>query len=262
MDHADLPTADQLGVSEVEYERILRGLGRQAPAVVEPLPAATTRVRRRTAVWLVGVLVAAASALVGHHATSGKPEYAFLTVQNGKPVTYTSCKPVRVAVYPANGPSDATALVREAVDTMRSATGLDLVVTGAFGGYAPNWNFAAAPVGPDDPISVSWQDGTAIPDMTADVAGRGGSRVMDGPGGTKYLVAGTIALSPSYYEQLEKRGDHAEEVAVLLHEFGHVLGLAHVNSTDELMYHDNVGRTTYGKGDLEGLRRVGQGPCV
>jgi len=28
------------------------------------------------------------------------------------------------------------------------------------------------------------------------------------------------------------------------------------------MFHDNVGRTTLGLGDLEGLRLLGQGPCL
>jgi len=50
--------------------------------------------------------------------------------------------------------------------------------------------------------------------------------------------------------------------AVILHEFGHVLGLAHVDSPGELMYVHNVGRTTYGPGDVEGLRLLGRGPCL
>lgn len=49
---------------------------------------------------------------------------------------------------------------------------------------------------------------------------------------------------------------------MLLHEFGHVFGLAHVDSPGELMYRRNVGRTTFGPGDREGLRRLGRGPCV
>ena len=59
-----------------------------------------------------------------------------------------------------------------------------IVVVGAFGGYAPNWNFEAAPIHPDDPISVSWQDGDAIAELTDHVAGLGGSRVIPGPDGT------------------------------------------------------------------------------
>ncbi len=179
-----------------------------------------------------------------------------------QPVAYSSCRPVQVAVYPAGGPSDAEALVREAVGVLRSATGLDIVVTGAFGGHAPNWNFEAAPITPTDPISVSWQDASTIPDMTDNVAGRGGSHSFTTPTGTRVRVAGTIALSRGTYAELEQRGDHDEALAILLHEFGHVLGLAHVDSPGELMYEDNIGRTTFGPGDLEGLRLLGRGPCV
>ncbi len=162
-----------------------------------------------------------------------------------------------MAVYPAGGPPDAEELVREAVDVMRSATGLDIVVTGSFGGRAPNWNFQAAPVTLVDPIGVSWQDGTSISALTDDTAGLGGSAVVG-----RQRIGGTIALSRQYYAELAARGDHDEALAVLLHEFGHVFGLDHVDSPSELMYDKNNGRTTLGQGDLEGLQRVGHGPCV
>ena len=76
------------------------------------------------------------------------------------------------------------------------------------------------------------------------------------------MVAGTIALSRDFYARLSEQGDHAEALAVLLHEFGHVFGLAHVHSRSELMNAHNVGRTTLGAGDREGLRLLGQGPCI
>jgi len=46
-----------------------------------------------------------------------------------------------------------------------------------------------------------------------------------------------------------------------MHELSHMVGLTHVQKRDELMYSDNVGRTTFGEGDLEGLRRLGVGRC-
>lgn len=194
--------------------------------------------------------------------TQQAPAYAFLETVDGHPVTYASCSPIQVAVYPAGGPPDAEKLVREAVDIMRSATGLDIVVVGAFGGHAANWNFKAAPVTADDPISVSWQDGEAIEELGDDVLGLGGSRIVTGRNGSERYVAGTIALSRQYYEKMNARHEHADELAVLLHEFGHVFGLAHVSSRDELMYKAAIGRTSFGSGDLVGLRILGQGPCT
>ncbi len=264
-----LPTAAELGISEAEYARILRAQG------LEPLYVAdVTRAARAPQVRQVrwgrwpAVFLALVAALVlvlirtGPGGHTDEPTYAFLLSNAGRPVTYSSCKLIQVAVYPEGGPPDAEQLVREAVDQVRAVTGLDMVVIGAFGGHAPNWNFEAAPVTYEDPVSVSWQDGNAIAQLTDEVAGLGGSPVVENPSGGERRIAGTIALSRDYYQQLAGSGDHAEELAVLLHEFGHVVGLAHVDSSAELMYRRNIGRTTYGAGDLEGLRLLGRGPCV
>lgn len=262
MDQPSPPTADELGVSDVEYERILRDLRRRGqvddPSPTRERPGFSKRLLSLMAVGLIAAVVLLPR-LGGSTATG--PAYAFMVTVGGQPVTYASCHPIQVAIYPAGGPPDAVQLVRDAVAQMRAATGLDIVVAGAFGGHAANWNFKDGPITPDDPISVSWQDGQAIAELTDDIAGIGGSRVLTGPGGSERLVAGTIALSREYYASLTQRGDHAEALAVLLHEFGHVFGLAHVDSSGELMYHDNIGRTSFGPGDLEGLHRLGQGPC-
>jgi hypothetical protein len=260
---ASPPTAADLGISDVEYERILRDMRRRGFGDEPPPPAAPVRQRSSKRLPLVVLGLIAVVALVPRLGSSDQgPAYAFLEKVGDQPVTYSSCRPVQVAVYPAGGPPNAEQLVREAVERLRTATGLDIVVTGVFGGYAPNWNFEAAPVHPDDPISVSWQDGNAIAELTDHIAGLGGSRVVTGPHGTKRLGAGTIALSRDYYALLTQRRDHSEELAVLLHEFGHVFGLAHVDSPHELMYHGNNELTSFGPGDLEGLRRLGQGPCT
>ena len=212
---------------------------------------------------VLGLIVVVVLMSRGTSAAHGEPTYAFMATTDGThPVTYSSCAPVQVAVYPAGGPSNAEELVREAVAQVRAATGLDIIVLGSFGGHDPNWNFEAAPITAVDPISVSWQDGEAIAQLTDDIAGVGGSRMLTSPYGTRYRAAGTVALSRSYFAELEERGEDDKALAVLLHEFGHVFGLAHVDSPRELMYHDNLGRTSFGAGDLEGLRLLGQGPCI
>ena len=53
----------------------------------------------------------------------------------------------------------------------------------------------------------------------------------------------------------------AEQQAIVDHEFGHVVGLDHVHDPRELMNEDNVGLTTYGPGDREGLARLGAIDC-
>ncbi len=50
--------------------------------------------------------------------------------------------------------------------------------------------------------------------------------------------------------------------AVILHEVGHVLGLAHVNDPNQLMYPRGSHVTDYGPGDLAGLARLGASTCA
>lgn len=262
------PTAADLGISEEVYRRVLADVERRSREEQQPLPPPSGRRWRlggRSLASLGGLVLAltvvVASIGAGRAADDGIASYAFLHEHLGEPVAYTSCRRIEVAVYPAGGPEDAESLVREAVAVVRSVSGLDLVVTGSFGGSAPNWDFGDGPVRADDPISVSWQDGDAIAALTDDTAGLGGSRVLTYPDGSRRLVAGTIALSRGYYDLLEARGDREQALAVLLHELGHVLGLAHVRDAGELMNQDNIGRSSFGPGDREGLRLLGQGPC-
>ncbi len=265
MDQPTPTTAAELGISEAEYERILRDI-RQRRGGDEPTAAPPSRqgLSRRLSLAALGLIAAITllPQLGAADTDDSEPTYAFLDTVEGRPVSYTSCRLIQVAVYPAGGPPNAVELVRAAVIRMRAATGLDIVLTGPFGGHAPNWNFEAAPIHPDDPIVVSWQDGDAIEEMSDHTAGLGGSRVVTAPSGSKRLVAGTIALSRDYYRLLTERGDNAEALAVLLHEFGHVFGLDHVDSPRELMAEENSDLTTFGPGDLEGLRLLGQGPRI
>jgi hypothetical protein len=270
MDEPVAPTATELGVSPGQYERILRDLQRRQEAgdaaLAGPRPRTTARRPPSSRAWLVVLGVAlgifALLRLVGVDGGGSDPAYAFMRTAGDQPVTYSSCRPVQVAVYPAGGPANAEALVREAVAQLRADTGLDITVIGSFGGHAPNWNFQSSTATAEDPISVSWQDQESLAGMTEDLAGLGGSPYVATPSGGQRYVAGAIALSQPYYAQLAQQGWHDEELAILLHEFGHVFGLAHVHSRHELMNERNVGLTHFGPGDLQGLRLLGQGPCV
>ena len=50
--------------------------------------------------------------------------------------------------------------------------------------------------------------------------------------------------------------------AILLHELGHVLGLAHVSDPTQLMYPQQSDVDDFAAGDLAGLVRLASGECV
>ena len=189
MDEQNPPTAAELGVSPGRYEQIMRDLQRRQasgptalarahPTGARPRPASTPPSASRAWLVVLGLIVGivVVSRLVVTNSGPSQPVYAFMRTAGDHPVTYSSCRPVQVAVYPSGGPPNAEALVGEAVTQLRADTGLDISVIGSFGGHAPNWNFQVASVTAEDPISVSWQDQASLEGMTDDVAGLGGAR--------------------------------------------------------------------------------------
>jgi predicted Zn-dependent protease len=98
-----------------------------------------------------------------------------------------------------------------------------------------------------------------VHDLDGDVAGVTSS---DYNPSTGHYDTGRVVLDADAYRELaDQPGGHLEERAILLHELGHLVGLAHVDDPGELMYPTVGTRSTYGPGDLEGLRLIGQVPC-
>jgi hypothetical protein len=202
------------------------------------------------------------------HADGGS--YAFLAHQPGDPrdpVTYSPCRPIHVQVNPTGGPADAVALVQQAMSRVSAATGLRLDYDG-LSTARPEWRSAYQPALAEDaalgdePVLVSWAAPEEVDELRGDVAGIGGSVwVRQGQGARRYVTGG-VTLDTGAFAQLAQRSDaDSEEEAIILHEFGHLVGLAHVDDPGELMYEHNIGRTDFGPGDLAGLALLGKGSC-
>lgn len=196
-------------------------------------------------------------------------DYAFLAHQPGhpsRPVGYDPCKVIHVRVNLDQAPPDGLDLVRAAMTRVGEATGLWLQYDGQ-SDARPHWHADYVPSFLGEPRSrpvlISWATPTEVKELAGAVAGIGGSLPMADRFGTERFVTGGITLDAEAYAVLDTTAEgRAQALAILLHEFGHLVGLGHVKDRNELMYADNVGLLDYAAGDLAGLARVGATSCA
>ena len=174
---------------------------------------------------------------------------------DGSPVTFSPCRTWPVVVNVADAPADGYTAVTDAVQEVSRATGLQLVVEGITSEEAAGDRAAFQPDRYGDrwaPILVDWTTGGA----ERGFAGHGGPAAVTLPDADQaFYVTGQITVDAAG----RFNRDPAALRAILLHEFGHVVGLKHAASEAELMAATNTGQTGFGPGDLAGLAQLGQG---
>ncbi|MFT4188798.1 MAG: matrixin family metalloprotease [Aeromicrobium sp.] len=186
----------------------------------------------------------------------GGGSYAFMATQQGsdEPVAYDSCETIRVVVNEREAPGDADEILDRALAATEEATGLRFTVVGT----TDEQPLVSDEIRDGDdwrPVQISWTDSEEAPDLAGDVVGLGGSTWLEDDG-HRWYVTGEVALDAP---DLERLGTETA-VHVLIHELGHVLGLAHVDDHNELM-HPYGDRPGWGPGDLAGLAELGSGRC-
>ncbi|MDH4112234.1 MAG: M10 family metallopeptidase domain-containing protein [Actinomycetota bacterium] len=257
----------------------------EEPALVTPLPPIPPRPdvfheawppleptpRRRFPSWVIGSAVITIVMMLGALATSfivrydgsdHRDEYRFVARNlRGDPVRWNPCEPVHYVVNVAEAPPGSLADVQESVRRISAATGIAFTYDGLtdevlerrrvmvqVDRYGDRWA----------PVLVTWVD----PDTSA-VSFDSGDDVAAGvaapftPRGSDVIVSGWIAINaedpnPPGFDAPDDQGP------VVLHEWGHVMGLDHVKEPGQLMHPAGGGVATLGPGDLEGLRRVGR----
>ena len=182
------------------------------------------------------------------------------------PVGYDPCRPVHYVVRPDNAPEGGEQLLRDAVARVAEVTGLRFVHDGP---TAEASTASRALFQPDTygdrwaPVLISWQTETENPGFGTSTIGQAGSAAVGIGGGPEVLVTGVVDLDAAAFADLmAEPGGVPLARAVVLHELGHLVGLAHVADESQLMNPSTRDVLDYAAGDLTGLVRLGTGACV
>jgi hypothetical protein len=185
-----------------------------------------------------------------------------VTSMTHQAVRFDPCETLHVRVNLTHAPPSGLADLGEVFQQVAAATGISIHLDGATGevpqvdrgltnpGYGPG--FA--------PVVVDWAEPgeTGYPLGPGDL-GYGGSEWVTNRDGFPVYVTGAVVVNASagLAPGFAPAGQESDG-KVLLHEFGHVLGLGHVPDTSEVMFPDpGQGPPAYGPGDLAGLARLG-----
>ena len=193
--------------------------------------------------------------------------HAFMTEDRGRPVTYNPCRTIDIVVNQALAPPRAARLLDEAIAHVERATGLRMRVVGTTDEqpaqhrpnrqqdrYGDGWA----------PVLLAWTTPEQEGRLQGDIAGIGGSvAVSTGMSGDLRYVTGIVFLDAPQFQALLSRPDGWERArAIVMHEFGHLIGLAHANDPKELMDEGSALPLDFGPGDLQGLAELGRGSCL
>ncbi len=194
--------------------------------------------------------------------------YAFIGRQADgvTPVAYDPCRPVAVVLSTDGAPEGAEAMLVDALARMTEVTGLQFRYEGPTDEVPGGDRAAYQPDRYGDrwaPVVVGWRTPEQEPGLAGEVAGLGGSASAGPDGGPVAYVTGSVTLDGPEYATLLADGDDALGRAILLHELGHVVGLAHVWDADQLMASTTSGDVLdFADGDLAGLALLGAGACI
>jgi len=195
-------------------------------------------------------------------AADGDGAYAFATTQPGseEPVSWNPCRPIRYVVNPDGAPDTWETLVEDSVADVAQASGFRFEDTGT--SEERDFDDRTEGLGRPQPVLIGWADDQEVPRLAGDVAGLGGSTYVERAGHRTYIT-GSITLDTDLFAELDDERDGQDLMrAIITHELGHVVGLDHVDDSDELMFEDNVGQTELGPGDRKGLALLGAVDCA
>ncbi len=197
--------------------------------------------------------------------------YTFISTQTAPtgetvPVAWSPCRPIHVVVNTTGAPDNSETYVRVVMGEITRATGLQFTYDGLTD-EPPTENrqpYQADRYGDRwAPVIIGFANKEQIPKLDGEVAGVAQPMPLT-RSDLDYSVITTASLWLDT-TLLDEPGTSSGPawLPVLRHEFGHVIGLDHVDDPSQLMNPKSVaGIDDYQSGDLYGLAQLGRGRCA
>ena len=184
------------------------------------------------------------------------------------PIAYDPCRSVHYVIRPDQMPPGGEEMVHAAAARITQATGLQFVYDGSSDEpltedrepyqpdrYGDRW----APV----LVGLADRDGEPGARRRRRRPRRQHGRCPSASPRHSFFVSGIVALDAGQFPDVVAWSGSEVAQAIVLHEFGHLVGLDHVADESQLMNPETVpGVTDFGAGDLAGLARLGRGSCA
>lgn len=195
----------------------------------------------------------------------GATSYAFTQLDgHGRPARWDPCSEVPIVVNWSGAPQGAKHDLIEALAVLRRNSGLRLTLKGVTH-QKPTGDWGTRALAGRTgwpPVLVAWSRPNGR-SLSEGASASTTTVVMPSPAGGLVYVSGQVILNLEQTSLYEPGfGSGMSLGALLEHELGHLVGLAHVSDRSQIMFDTMGGAPTLGTGDRAGLRRLGQGSCL